>query len=163
MAPKKSRAGRKRAPTAILKERGKKHLTKPEEAQRLSEEVYAASGGIEPPEWLGPVARELFLKEAEYMSRVNTVTGKAMYGAEDIEPLAVMAASYERALVYARLEKAARDPDAKKDCNQMKGKEQATYERMLKLLSLDPSSRVHFPELGGGGDAGTGEDIADII
>lgn len=163
MAPKRTRAGRKRAPTALLKERGTKHMTKREEAERYAKERYLAMGDIRPPKWLGPVAYELFCKEAEYMYRVNCSTNKGMYGAEDIEPLAVMAASYEQALAYSSAEEGASDPDVKKTYNQMKCKEQATYERMMKLLSLDPPSRVHFPDLEGDGDAEDGEDIADLM
>lgn len=155
-------AGRKKEPGALTKARGNKHLTKDEEAESAANEVYAASGDIEAPDVLiDDATRALFEKEARYMLRVNEMTGCAVYGAEDVELLTAMCLAYQRAIEYSTKESRARSLDSREKYNRMKDKELKLYERFLRTLKLDPSSRVQRPGLGGGDDGP--RDIIDIM
>jgi len=135
---------RPRDPTALKKLRGKSHMTKDEMAAQDSE-IYASSGEIVPPAHLqDPDMLAMFNKEAAYMERVNKAAGVAIYGDTDIEALVTLVLSHFRYLEYKDEEEIARNLDAKQKYNNMKNKEAAVHERYLRLLKLDPSSRVDF-------------------
>lgn len=137
---------RPRDPTALKVLKGKKHLTKDEKARQDSE-IYASTGRIVPPAYLeDPDMLAMFRKEAAYMERVNKAApeGVNIYGDTDIEALVTLVLSYFRYLEYKGAEEAARDLEAKQKYNNMKNKEAAVHERYLRLLKLDPSSRVDF-------------------
>ena len=87
------------------------------------------------------------------MRRVNEAAGVAVYGDTDIEALVTMITSHFQYLYYLKREKDSRDLADKQRYNSMKNKEAATHERFMKLLKLDPSSRVDF--------GGTSGDDAD--
>lgn len=155
-------AGRKKEPSALTEARGNKHLTKDEKAKAACDETYAASGDIQvPAAVIDEPTRALFEKEARYMLRVNNLTGRSVYGDEDIELLTAMCLAYQRAIEYSGRESKARSLDSREKYNRMKNKELATYERFLKTLKLDPSSRVQRPGLGGGDDGQS--DIIDCM
>lgn len=148
---------RPRDPMALKVVRGKKHLTKAEVADGMASEIYASDGDVAPPDWLEGRALGTFLREAEYMRRVNREAGVNIYGSTDTEALATMVSAHERYLYYRSREESADSEDERQRCNGMKNKEAATYERYMRLLKLDPSSRVDFAGLkgpdGGGDDA----------
>lgn len=142
---------RPRDPTALKVLRGKKHMTKDEKAA-VESEIYASNGRIEPPEWMTDQKMlDMFAKEAAYMERVNKEAGVAIYGDTDIEALVTLVMSYHKYLQFEREEEEARGLDARQKCNAMKNKEAAVHERFLKLLKLDPSSRVDFGQPSGDG------------
>lgn len=135
---------RPRDPTALKKLRGKSHMTKDEKA-RVEQEIYVSSGTIEPPACLtDPDQVAMFRKEAAYMERVNKAAGVSIYGDTDVEALTTLVMSYFRYLQYQTEEDLARGLDAQQKINAMKNKEAAVHERYLRLLKLDPSSRVDF-------------------
>lgn len=135
---------RPRDPTALKALRGKSHLTKDEKAA-IDDEIYVSAGEIKPPEHLIDKRMiRMFNKEAAYMERVNKEAGVPIYGDTDIEPLAVLVMSHFRYLQYQKMENQAKDLADKQRYNAMKNKEAAVHERFLKLLKLDPSSRVDF-------------------
>lgn len=144
---------RPRDPTALKVLKGKSHMTKDEKAA-IDDEIYASSGKISPPEYLTEKRMvAMFEKEAAYMERVNEAAGVAVYGDTDIEALVTMITSHFQYLYYLKREKDSRDLADKQRYNSMKNKEAATHERFMKLLKLDPSSRVDF--------GGTSGDDAD--
>lgn len=151
-----------RDPTALKVARGKSHMTKDEIDDGLSREIYASIGEISMPDWLDGPAADIFEREAAYMRRVNVAAGVAIYGDTDSEPLAVMASSYARYLHYKGREEKAREGAERQRYNSMKNKEAATYERIMRLLKLDPSSRVDFAGLKGGQDDGKQDCFANI-
>lgn len=135
---------RPRDPTALKALRGKSHMTKDEKDQ-ISDEIYVSEGKIEPPEYLTDKRMiKMFRKEAAYMERVNDAAGVPIYGDTDIEALGVLVMSHYRYLQYQSKENQAKDLSDKQRYNAMKNKEAAVHERFLKLLKLDPSSRVDF-------------------
>lgn len=147
---------RPRDPTALKVLKGKSHMTKDEKAA-IEDEIYASEGKIEPPEYLTDARMvRMFKKEAAYMERVNKEAGVAVYGDTDIEPLAVLVLSHFRYLQYQQWENNSKDLSDRQRYNAMKNKEAAVHERFLKLLKLDPSSRVDFG--GSSGDDAYGED-----
>lgn len=152
------RLARPKEPMALKMAKGRKHLTVQEMSDALASEIYCAEGDIAAPEWLEGDALGIFEREADYMRRVNAVSPKPIYGRTDVEALVLMSMSYAKYVDYADREKRAKLADRPK-INAMKNKEASTYERFLRLLKLDPSSRVDF---GRGGDADGGEDLSDI-
>lgn len=145
---------RPRDPTALKVLKGKSHMTKDEKAA-ISEEIYVSTGSIEVPEYLEDKRMiAMFKKNAAYMERVNQEAGVAIYGDTDIEALAEMVMSHFRYLQYQSREMKARDLNDKAKYNSMKNKEAAVHERFMRLLKLDPSSRVDF----GGGSSGDDAD-----
>lgn len=145
---------RPRDPTALKALKGKSHMTKDEKAA-TEDEIYASEGAIEPPDYLTDKRMiAMFRKEAAYMERVNKEAGVAIYGDTDIEGLAIMVMSHYRYLQYQSRENNARDLSDKQKYNAMKNKEAAVHERFMRLLKLDPSSRVDF----GGGSSGDDAD-----
>lgn len=157
-AKKPKGSGRAKQPSAVVKARGNKHLTKDEEAEAASMETYAAAGDIVPPPNLPEEVHDMFVREAAYMSRLNGMVGKSVYGSEDIEMLAVMCLSYSRFLEYNRREPRARSLENRQKYNTMKHKELAAYERVMKMLMLDPKSRVQIP-----GPSEQKDDEEDVI
>jgi len=144
---------RPRDPTALKVLKGKSHMTRDEKAA-VDDEIYASSGKIEPPEYLTDKRMiAMFEKEAAYMERVNEAAGVAIYGDTDIEALVTLVTSHYRYLFYLNKENKARDLADKQRYNAMKNKEAAVHERFVKLLKLDPSSRVDF-----GGSSGDDAD-----
>ena len=145
---------RPRDPTALKALKGKSHMTKDEKAA-IDAEIYVSEGAIEPPEYLTDKRMiAMFRKEAAYMERVNKEAGVPIYGDTDIESLAIMVTSYYRYLQYQSRENNSRDLADKQKYNAMKNKEAAIHERYMRLLKLDPSSRVDF----GGGSSGDDAD-----
>lgn len=135
---------RPRDPTALKALRGKSHLTKDEKAA-IEDEIYVSQGAITPPDYLVDKRMiRMFNKEAAYMERVNKEAGVAIYGDTDIEPLAVLVLSHFRYLQYQKMENKAKDLADKARYNAMKNKEAAVHERFVRMLKLDPSSRVDF-------------------
>jgi hypothetical protein len=119
-------------------------MTKDDKAKQDSE-IYASSGDIVPPDHLtDPDMLAMFRKEAAYMERVNKAAGVAIYGDTDIEALATLVLSHFKYLAYKDEEELAQNLEAKQKYNAMKNKEAAVHERYLRLLKLDPSSRVDF-------------------
>lgn len=144
---------RPRDPTALKVLKGKSHMTNDEKAA-VDSEIYASCGSIEPPEELTEKRQiEMFRKEAAYMERVNNEAGVAVYGDTDIEALTVLVMSHFKYLEYYRKEMNCRDLVNKQKYNAMKNKEAAVHDRFMKLLKLDPSSRVDF--------GGSSDDDAD--
>ena len=144
---------RPRDPTALKVLKGKSHMTNDEKAA-IDSEIYASDGHIEPPAELTEKRQiEMFMKEAAYMERVNKEAGVAVYGDTDIEALTVLVMSYFKYLEYQRKEMNCRDLANKQKYNAMKYKEDAVHDRFMKLLKLDPSSRVDF--------GGSSDDDAD--
>lgn len=144
---------RPRDPTALKTLKGRSHMTKDEKAA-VESEIYVSRGSIEPPDYLIDKRMiAMFNKEAAYMNRVNKEAGVAIYGDTDIEPLAIMVMSHYRYLQYQSKENSSRDLADKQRYNAMKNKEAAVHERFMKLLKLDPSSRVDF-----GGSSGDDAD-----
>lgn len=145
---------RPRDPTALKALKGKSHMTKDEKAA-IEDEIYASEGAIEPPDYLTDKRMiAMFRKEAAYMERVNKEAGVAIYGDTDIEGLAIMVMSHYCYLQYQSRENNARGLSDKQKYNAMKNKEAAVHERFMRLLKLDPSSRVDF----GGGSSGDDAD-----
>ena len=148
---------RPRDPTALKALKGKSHMTK-DEIAKIADEIYVAEGDIEPPDYLTDKRmQKLFNKHADYMRRVNKAAGVAIYGDTDIEALSVMVMSHFRYLQYQELEKKTKEITDRARYNQMKNKEAATHERFMKLLKLDPASRVDFGGADGGGADGEDE------
>lgn len=144
---------RPRDPTALKVLKGKSHMTNDEKAA-VDSEIYASDGAIEPPAELTEKRQiEMFRKEAAYMERVNKEAGVAVYGDTDIEALTVLVMSHFKYLEYYRKEMNCRDLANKQKYNAMKNKEAAVHDRFMKLLKLDPSSRVDF--------GGSSDDDAD--
>lgn len=143
---------RPRDPTALKVLKGKSHMTK-EEKSKIADEIYVSEGEIETPDYLSDRRMQtLFEKYASYMKRVNNAAGVAIYGDTDIESLSVMVMSHFRYLQYQELERKTKEIADRARYNQMKNKEAATHERFLKLLKLDPASRVDFGSADGGSD-----------
>lgn len=143
---------RPRDPTALKVLKGKSHMTK-EEKSKIADEIYVSEGEIEAPDYLSDKRmQKLFNKHADYMRRVNKAAGVAIYGDTDIEALSVMVMSHFRYLQYQELERKTKEIADRARYNQMKNKEAATHERFLKLLKLDPASRVDFGSADGGSD-----------
>lgn len=146
---------RPRDPTALKVLKGKSHLTK-DEAAKADDEIYVSDGDISPPEYMTDKRMQrMFEKEASYMQRVNDAAGVAIYGDTDVEALAVMVFSHFRYLNYLNKENKATDIGDKAKYNAMKNREAQTHEKYLRLLKLDPASRVDF---GASGDDADGED-----
>ena len=144
---------RPRDPTALKVLKGKSHMTKDEKAA-IEDEIYASSGKIEPPDYLTDKRMiAMFRKEAAYMERVNEAAGVAVYGDTDIEALVTLVTSHFQYLLYLKREKQSRDLADKQKYNRMKNNEAAVFDRMTRMLKLDPSSRVDF--------GGTSGDDAD--
>lgn len=144
---------RPRDPTALKALKGKSHMTKDEKAA-IEDEIYVSEGEITPPDYLTDKRMiAMFKKEAAYMERVNKEAGVAIYGDTDIEGLAIMVMSHYRYLQYQSREMNARDLTDKQKYNSMKNKEAAVHERFMRLLKLDPSSRVDFGSGASGDDA----------
>ncbi len=140
---------RPRDPTALKVLKGKSHMTNDEKAA-VEDEIYASSGKIEVPDYLTDTRMvAMFKKEAAYMERVNAAAGVAIYGDTDIEALATMVMSHYRYLHYLNKENKCRDIADKQRYNMMKNKEAAVHERFMRLLKLDPSSRVDFGNASG--------------
>ena len=135
---------RQRDPTALKVLRGKSHMTKEQKAAQESE-IYASDGAIVPPDTLtDPDMLAMFRKEAAYMERVNNAAGVAVYGDTDVEALVILVNSHFRYFELQDKEDHARGTDAAQKYNSMKNREAAVHERYLRLLKLDPSSRVDF-------------------
>ena len=144
---------RPRDPTALKVLKGKSHMTKDEKAA-IEDEIYASSGKIEPPDYLTDKRMiAMFRKEAAYMERVNDAAGVAVYGDTDIEALVTLVTSHFQYLLYLKREKHSRYRADKQKYNRMKNNEAAVFDRMTRMLKLDPSSRVDF--------GGTSGDDAD--
>lgn len=144
---------RPRDPTALKRLKGKSHMTK-DEKEAVQSEIYVSDGKIEPPDYLTDKRMiAMFRKEASYMCRVNKEAGVNVYGDTDIEALAIMVMSHYRYLQYQSKENNARDIAERQRYNAMKNKEAAVHERYLRLLKLDPSSRVDFSSSSSGDDA----------
>ena len=149
-----SMAGRPREPMALKIAKGKKHLTK-DEKETVNDEVYAAEGEIVPPGWLNGMALEHFLKQADYMRAVNRITKRNVYGACDAEALALMSQSYQMSHKYLTDEMEASGEDAaalRLGAQKKRMSEDRSYREFMKLLKLDPGSRVDVGKGAGIGD-----------
>ena len=147
-------AGRPREPMALKIAKGKKHLTKDEKTE-IEDEVYAAEGDIVPPDWLKGKALEHFEKQADYMRALNAKAGRNVYGDLDSESLTLMSVSYQKSNEYLIEEqKAKKRGDAKGQmaAHRKRLAEDRSYREFMKLLKLDPGSRVNVNGRGGEGD-----------
>lgn len=154
---------RPRDPTALKVAKGRSNLTKREVAEGLEREVYAADGEVAPPKWLKGEARRHFVKKAGYMAAVNRLAGANVYGSVDVEPLALMSVSYQRSREYQKEEDDARAAGDARAVDSAQGKrmrEDRSYREFMKLLKLDPGSRVSVAA--DGGDDHGDDELSDV-
>lgn len=148
--------GRPKRPQAVAEAKGRVHDSRDLKDERRQREVYASSNGVSPPASLTDHHMvEMFKRYAAYMERVNELAGEPVYGDTDAETLADMVQCHFRFLDYRKSEGKARDVVNKQRYNSMKHKEAQTFERLMKLLRLDPASRVDMgPRKATDGDDG---------
>ena len=146
--------GRPREPMALKIAKGKKHLSK-EEMTEIEDEVYAAEGDIVPPEWLNGMALQHFEKQARYMRALNEKAGRNVYGDLDSEALTLMSVSFQKSNEYLLEEQKAKkrgDAKAQTEAHKKRLAEDRSYREFMKLLKLDPGSRVDINGREGDGD-----------
>lgn len=144
---------RPRDPTALSKAKGKAHRTKAEYAERESREVYASDGKIKAPDWLDGVALDHFEKNAAYMMEVNRLAKRNVYGSTDVEQLAMMSISFQRSTEHLLAEETAKlegSSDRLAAAQKNRLAEDRNYREFMKLLKLDPGSRVDVNPRGAG-------------
>ena len=97
---------------------------------------------ITPPSWLGSEAQRHFEMHARYMNAVNDAYGFDFYNESDVDTLAKMSASHQKAMEYMAAESTAKDPRAAERAQRKRMAEDRNYQSFMKMLGLDPEGRL---------------------